>query len=1319
MNPLVDHIDRLYSDDDAANLGQRSFFFHDVDEDENEMRNPFSWYFPLREKDKNFGHEITRYTTYREICLDFIEEEFESAGVSLNMFLNIYNKTKKLLTKIPAFRIYIYDLCSAFFELSGGREEFSGGTSGTGIFMSKLVKLFAPLIAESSELRLLTFDFTTEDNIAKFLRNVEDLYFSELKKTLSFLRDYDTKDSLYKFIREPLTEFISEYSSVNYQDDDSINFENFGADAKTTTLFVTLSAPLSIRGKPITPSDQILFFNRIRCNKLVPYASAVYPNDERVIMVFSSTDQDKDLPYRKISKSKKRNERPNVIELSVRIPIEATNRSSVYYPAVIDFETGKVQIRVQSVIHDLYQGDIDTIFSHLGDEIEAGKFEEISTSSQILMTMPDDFVFKDYLFHHLVLTNPLFRHTLYYHERVMPTSKRKGVKFYCVPFGGQMFRNEKGNLSVNPIAVSLSVFEQTDIDGKQTIRLRLFLSKVNQGIDFVTMEITNCLLYYYIGLKYGNLDVPGMPQALKEIWQIESRYRNNGLLSETTEIKKTVASRRATAKKNDLQTLQQNYPHVFGANYLSSCRKKAIPSVFLSRDIAEKELREQVFYTTLATTPEPIPFPNAENPEFWIVSLNGKYPHIIMVPNQDEKTQISYPFVPCASDKLPRQLKTELKKTREYVQTVDKFLEPGGFRQGNEALITLFGIDFLHSYGVNYHDKNQKSSLLHCFLFACDYEYRRLFVGKGLEADISKSNDLREKYVSNVRKKHKFDGNLCKQELYNHGSDKIREMFADDKIFLDSSLFYRILEEYSDEKINVFVFTNEKDENGNRNLRLEIPRCSAYHCREINKKRRSLILIRNYGPTSLLREPGSKYPQYEIVCQRIDKNPETMLFGREVTDVCYNILKESQKSIVWQKQGTKLCRIEGISFAHKWQKKLGPSLVSQLIDPAGYTRIINFAHEVGTVSIIVPPSQPLNCPVQKTLKMIKPERAIEIFGKPSGCSVSEGKVRGLWFPYLGLQDGFFCPTTDLKPNIYPVIATDPFQELLSRKSPINDIIDLQNQASIIKQLIMWMFILSGYQDVDRFVDKYFKSGFSTTASYDFSNLSSILPDLSTVKECIAHVEKYAPSFVRDGKLYFKSSTLYERVCYFLKKYDVDHKPSERVRIARLNFIQKSSTNNQGLVKVFTSRSDFENWIDDMEENHGKILQVHKKFTKQTYYKKLPYVVKIPDGYFLVKNLPENSRQVDAEKYGGNWIEQGVFDGKTTPENKYPVMQYVVSSTQEAEHYTSTTDIEEGKPFTRILVYGNSQEITDTREAHSYATLLPLSYSPGATDDVTA
>lgn len=1328
MNPLLEHLDRL--EDEVEGREKRGFLFSVPSDEEMETGDPFTWYFPIEEISPdlavNFDSEeedaeydvepsasmkVVNYISYYELCLRII-----SGGppLSSETFALVYREVKRLLGKISAPHIFVYDLCVTFADLTRDVRDKTGQVQ-MGVFLALLLKFFPALLVESDEVRRLGKDFMSERSIKTFLSEVESLYFAELVRHKLLRADNEERKDCKLFISGVLTSYLEEEGQTGKGEIPAItNFEDFASDKKETRLFVTLKASLFIRGRRITPPDQDIFFDQIRCNRTVPYASASYDDERKRIMVFTGTDSRKPIPYRKMVKTKKRDERPHVIELFVGIPIDATDRNPFYYPALVDFETGFVQIRVQSVIYDRYASDLTTAFAQLGPEISASAFEIVSTSSQITMTMPDDFKFDDHIFHHLVMTNPLFRNTLYFNERATPASKRKGIKFYCVPFGGQNIRNAKGEPYTMPVAVSLSVFAQPNANGPDSIRVRLFLSKVTQRIDFVSTEIIDCLLYYYVGVNYGNLDLEQTPNSLKRISQVNALYRNANLLSEEVEVKKGLSTQSARKNKLQLQLLQDDYPHVFGPDYTRSCKGKAVPSVFLDEETARDASRQG-----RGEFREPTPFPDAQNPEFWVVSLHHKFPHIILVPNEDEKTQIDYPLVPCATDKIPRTLRNAAAKTREYVQTVDKFLEPGAFRQGNEALVNLFGIDFLNSYGVNYHETNQKNSLFHCFLFACDFNYRTLFIGQGLEKDILRSNRLRETYLTGLRAKHQFQGALCKQELYDQTEEEILATFRAADTFLDSSLFYRIFEEFfPQEKINIFVFTNEKDETGSRKLRLEIPRSSAYHCREVHLDRKSLILIRNYGPTSLLRVGSTTYPQYEIICQRIDKEPTTLLFGRKVTEICYNVLRETQKSVVWQREQGKLRRIEGISFAHRWQKKLGASVVSQFIDAAGYARIINFQHEQGKVSVFVPPCQPLNCPAAKTIVRVTEDVARSIFGQPSGCSfTTSGDVQGLWFPYLGLQAGIFCPVKAFASDQYAEIASDPLQELTFKNSIVNEVIALQNQAVIIKQLVTWLYNLAGKPATEDFIASYFEMGAEEQAKYDFSSLPSSLGDITHPEQAVAHIAQYAPSFIADGKIYLATPTLYERVAYFLRAYQKDYNARNVTRMDSLQVIERSVLSNRGFVKFFKSRLDFENWIDDFEENQGKTLRIQKKFTEATFQKKLLFVVKIPDGYFLVKNLPENSRLSDAERYGANWIETGVFDGYRTPTKKYPTMQYAVTAEQQAEHYSNSGDypkgdprhrpLVDGEPFVRVLVYGNVREISDEREVRAYAVLLPL------------
>lgn len=515
----------------------------------------------------------------------------------------------------------------------------------------------------------------------------------------------------------------------------------------------------------------------------------------------------------------------------------------------------------------------------------------------------------------------------------------------------------------------------------------------------------------------------------------------------------------------------------------------------------------------------PPPPPNAVNyvPRWFFVCPNDNIPYPALKKN-DAANSKEFPLFPCCAvkDQLANKkskyytyykAKTEPapspkpKETtkQNYRMNTDKIQEPGREANIPAALADLLRTgmggkeDFIR-LGIPI----SPGALIHCVALAVpDPAYIE-----------RKSVEAREEYVTLRRQQiaQLIKPLTYKQELYDMDTDEITRRVYDDQVFLDPYLFYRGVEELFN--VNIFVFnpttplqpiTGVQNENTQGPI-LEVPRSKLAHIRVPRLDRKTVLILKHWGaetnplkfphcelimskgqiaPTQqlvvreTLGEEGGEEPLVNIerpageygIAPGVTTKP-TMIFDRNMTAAMLATLSASfhayvfsfPRSVEEKKRSSIELEVRDDPYSRiNWVDTFKDfKIINQQVDGYGKLRVLGVEVEGKIVSIILPPSQPLNLPELKAVTS-SPEAGVRrLLGDPSGIT----RI-GLWYEALDYTWAIFVPTA-VQSEPDRVSPPPPINIAAARsdlRDPINDIRSSRRYANILMQLINWCWRL--------------------------------------------------------------------------------------------------------------------------------------------------------------------------------------------------------------------------------------------------------------------
>ena len=451
--------------------------------------------------------------------------------------------------------------------------------------------------------------------------------------------------------------------------------------------------------------------------------------------------------------------------------------------------------------------------------------------------------------------------------------------------------------------------------------------------------------------------------------------------------------------------------------YREVCQKEFRPIVIPSERV--EEWRNMRIHGT-GSQREVLPFPSPSNPK-WFIGCPDDAISLPSVQVNKGKNKDEYPFIPCCvvarsgdSGKAYTQYMQGGKATAKEAAIGHDAVHPRILGEGISGkaprYVALLLGEYLPTKTVISRSGVIKdpNSFLHC---VCTAVRDPTYMGYG------RNQDSKIAYVIAVRKEmvRRTHPGLYKQEMYDYNDAEIVEALSDETRFFDPSLFYRGVEEVF--SINVFNFGQDTE---NRRGYYIIPRNRFFHTAPKRRDRQTICILTHMGGQS----DKMADPQCELL---IDSAPDEplALFGPSMGNICYDALLKSMTTYTWMTKEfktTELISQPGAGIARTMMNIYSAPNFEQIfgggdiyIDEYGKMRAISLGH--GLV-VFIPPSQPINRrsvslpEITANLATYKDvRRLLPSLPVPSSATLDiDGlTVIGLWYPFIGLQDGLFIP----------------------------------------------------------------------------------------------------------------------------------------------------------------------------------------------------------------------------------------------------------------------------------------------------------------------
>lgn len=797
------------------------------------------------------------------------------------------------------------------------------------------------------------------------------------------------------------------------------------------------------------------------------------------------------------------------------------------------------------------------------------------------------------------------------------------------------------------------------------------------------------------------------------------------------------------------EELRNHAPEMFPKGYASIFQSKQQPKIISEEEVIEWESRTFVHKgVVMSYKAHQFPRPGLGHKSYWFVCPNPNYPFFGLKANETLENRDKFPYLPFCfeenqdvegniyrayynGDEITEQVKIGGKAPLK----ANKILDATRIGELPIQLRTLLYTysehrdkSTLYKLGVFTDPRKGFNSFLHAVLTACKVaEYSQ---------EPSKSA-----FISAFRRKlAEMDLNVVKQELYDVDVKDIRRRLLSTDDWFNPQLFYRLVEEWFD--INIFIFV--PIQGSSTEFTIELPRAKLSHIRA--KRDRKVVLL--YKNTRI----SSVYPNYEVIIDSgvtgrsiSSSNEHLSLFPLSMNNLCYEVLNRVMITATFN--STEVGPVTHLNLYNvNYETCFKAKPVSQFIDEYGKCRALTFRilinKESGPIisggqqtsktpveksedyyfSVITPPQQPymvpLGDPVESDWKILRQF----LMEDPSYVHVNSltGLMTGVWFSNGDNPYGAFIPLipTSEIPEKIKRGESEPFtirSANSSRISSIKRVSDTKKKLSFILQVIKFIFKLyhkenKGIKDIGLFLNTFFEVGNLTRSQYDLSRLPRRFPS-GTVAEVLRYFEEKVPSLVRQGKIFLYNKTFADGVIHQVKEYykstlDLDLEPLRAIEgfyNIESDFIQRPYT------LILIGNHKFREW--------KRSLVARSAYTKEATYSLVrntaPIILgNLELGFFIVQNVkgnpvdPATSYQY-ALSIAYNWKTRRINTGfltKVIPEAcQQPFLVKAIDISGKLINI-QTRNVEasiDGTDYLQILYLG------DFNTAHRYAALLPL------------
>lgn len=1099
------------------------------------------------------------------------------------------------------------------------------------------------------------------------------------------------------------------------------------------TKFRYLYRPVMSDGSPVTLDNAIEIFNGSRLSLDAPFLAYTFIGEYEQLETYSKVMMEwpnKNVDYNVFVPAGRLLTVSNMIYISVRtdnvdVTIYTQLSSKNFILIMYDIEKNELSYEVKVEQSDLVEQTIIDTFPNLiigkPDIIHAtGSFEFITEEPIVTESFLD-----------MALKEPLFNIFMYVDESRLTPTLDNFFTIFRKSFDFSDVSHELVSLKMKPFIDKIEV-------------------KIKEASSLSILEEFINIVAHLIGVYQSLRHTKQYDPIYKDLFPALFKFR--GSVSKDSKKESREKKKRIN---NRLRELEEKASDVAVSKYGSICQSKSQP-ILIPREKVKEWTSKTFTYKDKTYNRQVIPFPvnpryitidEEENgydlidpepgdpgPKYYFgCDPEGDYPFIGVQMNTKLSNKEEYPYLPCCYGENHLDRNNNRSHFNKYYDSVIsgditsevpempetlKIKKGAGLLRPYEAgyLPPIFDSLFkpaMKDYGffIRLGTIRSEASLLHSVCEAIDDpEYIALDI------------DERDEYIDSLRRHHlgKMNFNCAKQELYDYTDEEIKSHVVDSDLFLDPHMFYRLIEELFN--INIFVFTDSGTDG--TDITIEIPRNKIIHIRTLREDRPTVIIYK-YAVRSGRKGSVSETPQCEIIGYKLQDRQVKMVksYGVAMLRRLYETLNLANDILTASFEHNEHL-VRSNFYTISYMKLIKNQAKAMILDPYGKMRALIFKSGSAEVTMMIPPSQPEDLPVRSESSRCTYDQAVNVFGEPAAIDLTKsGDIVGLWFRCVDIEEGIYVPIVSY--NGYTKLRVGRPDPLFSvERIGLQKIEDIKKQAIIIKHVIEYLFDLYRINlpeidllsdsIVDKFIDKRFdkptKNHNSSIEFYDFSGISKEFPNVNSVSNGFAELNKQIPTLVSRDKLIFYNRKLYDRSIVHLRMYfhttkGLAPKPHSQLFV----YSTENDFDNQKGVNIFIRYKDLVHRIGSISGSSRSIpitdeISYSRSASVDLYvYRSLAtgqlYIVQGVSGGRLESALyvayqwslksvnlgPNPDNVVDPSKI--NYVIYGVLKGKELAVFK----SNIVSKTQK---------------IVEILFYGDYNDISIGKGGY-YAAMLPL------------
>lgn len=925
--------------------------------------------------------------------------------------------------------------------------------------------------------------------------------------------------------------------------------------------------------------------------------------------------------------------------------------------------------------------------------------------------------FEDYTLADLLLNQPEYQKIFYMDENITPLPLRRRFDLYYRPF-----------LS-NKNAIHFSLWrEQISAEAEVQIYVRIYTS-TSMGEINNFIKILAQLMGFYRSSNYRQ-DLKDYYESLLpdliEMSSLQERFEEVST-SRKKSLRGAGLTRGYQAQDTNIRALRQQYPEIFVKNYSGVCQKGHTPVIIPPEEIEQWKQNHQLMN-----------YPPRGDKIFTFTCPDQRYPYPGLQPNYKLTNRDKYPYLPCCfanPQTLPGR-KTGYNNYMNSVVPVEKV------SRGDRGLITARMLasrnlgslpERVEELLLNYDPNLRKyvrmgiprtpNSLIHSISIAIgDPDYLAY-----------EQTGQAEEYVIYLRQMiatpEETHLGLVKQECFDLTDLEIQARLADPQLYLDPHFYYRALEEFFNINLYVFRFPARGEKTKGEII---IPRHKLFHISAPRDYRTTICLIEIPS-----EDPLKPYPQIELIAAHNNVSGNVALFDGRMAKICHSALAQRKSSLTLHpnfdaqtQQMEPYYLYRDLYNLINYTQLFNFRPISQYLDTFGKLRAITFENgserSSEKMTLMILPSQPLNLPESSQIYSLNQSRARAIFGSPTG----QGNLNlGWWYTILDFKEGFFVPisptsghSTEVQLNIkeyeqltnqrlgsYPQLNYDPIRFYGHNETLRYE--RLQQKTSIFTQLLKWIYILASQDQLEKiriqrraqiqlmnpleFMNNYtllHQGSFEDSLDfYDFSQLPRNLPSVENAEQGLSYLESVAPSLIKQDRILIYDVKFQANLLALLQKYnDLNRTQIPQPTSYLFNYyVFLEDFKAQNNVRLFTSLSDFVNWVQGEIINYELTYQIYEKINKKLVYRSNPYLYwdQPTETFYLIQNVSGGDLS-RAQAVSQNWARHGFNTGFSTD----PILE------------------EEFQPYELYVIENSRLEILeDHRQGQTEGILQILSY----------